>query len=880
MNLNLPFTAKQSKFNNLEVYEPVSRELLEKLINSSLLKKTFNNKLSKKYFNHEFQQLKEYLSHKTNDEEILKIKVKYTQSIPYGRVNPEKSLGLHSLRREVRHTIARDYLTDIDIKSCHYFIAEQLCKNIDDSIDLSAIEEYNKDPTKYREELQKTYKCDKDTAKSLLLALLNGGGEEQWAEKNKIDKSIKLPKKVQILKNQCRTIGEVIYNNMSDSLINLISTKKQTNEQYKIKKACIAYTLQHYENLILEVIHNYCLENKIISDCYVLSNDGIMIPTENYNDSLLNEFSNEVYNKTGFKIKFENKPLDQGYSLEEIEKAKYYHVNIDDINSHKDYAKIVHFYNPSLYVYCEFSGWYEKNINGYYEHKEQIPSNLYWSIGDTISKVFNKISLELEEDKQLIKNEIKKNKNNENLNIEELNNKINSINLQLKQIKKIISNSGSSNFCSGICKFLEEKYKNNNFFNIVDTNNKCICFNNIIYDFEISKFRKVKHNDYFSKTTGYNIPLDKNLKPIRNESAFKTLTKFFNSLFEDSYNETSEKILCEDANYLLTTMSRALCYNNDQTGYFWTGRGGNGKSLCAELLRIAYGDYYKTLASNYMTHINKNPTAPDAVKRSLPHNKILMTSEPEGESNDGGCKLNTALFKSLTGSDTITARGLFEKKETTFTLSSTFIMLCNDLPNLKEVNDAMTRRIRVINFPFCFKENPTLLNHKLINKSLMHDLTRPEVIAEFMFMMIDNCEKMRGKNIETTKSVIENSKIYFDNNDPIYSYINGFLKKNNNENEYIKISSIYEHYKKVSDMPTTSSKFTNLLFNKITEFKELGDYYHVNKLKEFGTVNGYKVIRGVSVEGYKVFYSKSDPSLNATLEKIEDLSNDFNINDF
>ena len=46
-----------------------------------------------------------------------KVPVKYnkTPNNKYGRSNPEKALGLHNIRREIRHTLCTDSMVDIDV---------------------------------------------------------------------------------------------------------------------------------------------------------------------------------------------------------------------------------------------------------------------------------------------------------------------------------------------------------------------------------------------------------------------------------------------------------------------------------------------------------------------------------------------------------------------------------------------------------------------------------------------------------------------------------------------------------------------------------------------------------------------------------------------
>ena len=91
------------------------------MINSDLLNTDpFNN------FENEKEQLLKYskrIKHKAH------IKYNKSKGMKYGRVNPEKGLGMHCIRRQIRHTLLRDLYVVIDIVNCHPVILYQVCKN-------------------------------------------------------------------------------------------------------------------------------------------------------------------------------------------------------------------------------------------------------------------------------------------------------------------------------------------------------------------------------------------------------------------------------------------------------------------------------------------------------------------------------------------------------------------------------------------------------------------------------------------------------------------------------------------------------------------------------------------------------------------------------
>lgn len=114
---------RPTTLNNIILYENINIETLDLLINSKVLQEQFRNPFVK--YSNEREQLLNYKKNlKSKIETTGKIEVQYTRNYNLGRVNPKKSLGLHSIRRQLRHTLARDYYVDIDIVNAHPNILE------------------------------------------------------------------------------------------------------------------------------------------------------------------------------------------------------------------------------------------------------------------------------------------------------------------------------------------------------------------------------------------------------------------------------------------------------------------------------------------------------------------------------------------------------------------------------------------------------------------------------------------------------------------------------------------------------------------------------------------------------------------------------------
>ena len=122
---NLELTFKSSVLDGITLKEKIDIDLLDKLINSNLLKETFNNPMSKIYKT-EKHQLQKYRDLITDG--YANVKYERVKDMNCGRSNPNKSLGLFSIRREIRQTLTKNNYIDIDIDNCHPVVLNEILK--------------------------------------------------------------------------------------------------------------------------------------------------------------------------------------------------------------------------------------------------------------------------------------------------------------------------------------------------------------------------------------------------------------------------------------------------------------------------------------------------------------------------------------------------------------------------------------------------------------------------------------------------------------------------------------------------------------------------------------------------------------------------------
>lgn len=307
----IPITliAQKSKLENLTLREPIDIKILNKLIKSDLLLNSFNNPMATYTFSNEREQLIAYKKLIVNG--YANVKYNKVKNIAFGRANPNNALGLHNIRRQIRHTLAVDTMVDIDIENAHPTFLYQICKAND--IECSNLGDYILNRQDYLNEVIQTYKVSRDNAKKLFIKLLYFGSFETWASDLKIDLEPTL--KIKNFKSEIEKIGKSIVKHNQD-LLKIIKKRKSELKITEFNEigTTVSYYLQEIECQILETIYSYCVEDNIINNnIAVLCADGLMIKKENYKPELLNIFSDIIYDKFGLKLIFTQKPLNEGY---------------------------------------------------------------------------------------------------------------------------------------------------------------------------------------------------------------------------------------------------------------------------------------------------------------------------------------------------------------------------------------------------------------------------------------------------------------------------------------------------------------------------------------------------------------------------------------
>lgn len=680
------------------------------------------------------------------------------------RVNPYKKIGLHYIYRRVRHTLSDGVYEDIDIVNCAPTILLQLSEEL--GISCESIRHYIKNRSEVIDEFNGLYGYEgKETCKMLINSIIFGGSYNTFLRNKNLDNRYNV---IDNIENEVKKITSELIK-INPGLYDIIKDRNKNlkRKDYNHEGSFLSYLIQDIENKILETIYLYCQERGIIKNNCVLCNDGIMILKEAYSDTLLEQFSEVVYDNLGIRVQYINKEFDEKYSMEEVMETQTdinreieEFENFDEMDDF-DYAEKFYSMYPDKYIYHPQTKWYyynrynvlnncDENIDILYDISTDLP-NYY-------ENLFNLVDSEsiYYDNYQKIKKKI------------------------VKRLKSIV-------FCRQIRSRLSSKYKNDDIINLIDMNHKIIAYRNgYVYDLEKDGIRILEREDYVMRTLriDYEEEEDKEIQ--------KEIIKFFRSIQETE----------EDSEYLLTILANGMFYNKFENIYFFTGHGSNGKGVLTTLLHGTFSNYSKYADYLFLTSKHSG-SRPNPELAQCKNKRFVLVNEPGSEENKNNDEilLNVAFMKSITSNETISVRDMYKTPEEILADFTTIIQT-NTLPKINSSDNAIHRRIVCINFPFIFKDanDITESNHRLIDTSLKEKFSSSLYHKEFIkilfrYIKFDNRPK---KSLNIDKSTIN----YFEENNIVLQYFNEYLKVD--KNERIERSKLLNHYVRETSQPKKS----------------------------------------------------------------------------
>lgn len=264
------------------------------------------------------------------------VKVEYFQSKKaqtHGRQYAADALSIQSFSRTVRHTICRDYYADIDMVNCHPTILRQYAEKSGYSNDKICNYIDNRDAL--LAELMALNNITKDAAKTIILSLMNGGNAAFNALAHK-------PAWLLEFTAQVTTIQRL---ELQDPKNAALVKQVKRDKSFNLEGSVLNHVLCDIEDSLLRAALNYIESLGLSIQVSTLAFDGFMIPKGlvGRDDKFFEGLGKHVFQKTGYLMKFIEKPMDEFIDLTGFNAKPMGHKTYEElkVEFEKDHAKLM-----------------------------------------------------------------------------------------------------------------------------------------------------------------------------------------------------------------------------------------------------------------------------------------------------------------------------------------------------------------------------------------------------------------------------------------------------------------------------------------------------------------------------------------------------------
>jgi P4 family phage/plasmid primase-like protien len=461
--------------------------------------------------------------------------------------------------------------------------------------------------------------------------------------------------------------------------------------------------------------------------------------------------------------------------------------------SHNDIAKILYIMYENEYVCADIEKdvWYK--FKGHRWVKSAKGIDLRWHLSHELSNKYSELISKYMTERQLTEDPSQKQMYDSKASL----------------ILKLIQKLKNASFKNCVMKEALEYFYKKDFVEKMDENSNLLVCENGVYDAENKIFRDGRPDDYCTKST--------NLYYHEFEADDPRILEL-NEIFKKVF--VNPKLL----KFFRQTVSDLIKGGNRHKIFvIWTGVGDNGKSVCADLLERAFGDYYYTPPTTLLT--GKQQQSSGATAELLPCKgaRAVVLSE-----TDNADVLNCGTMKKLTGGDPFYARGVF-KEPTKITPQFKLVLHCNKLPNVSAEDKASWNRIRVLPFESKFvkaNDAPSSIKEQYATKIFPMDKTlksKIDSLAEpFLWWLIKAFEEIGDADLFEPPEVIAATDVYHKSNDFYMQFIDERIQYTGDIKNFITMTLVYTIFKEWYKDSYPGTKIPSRIMVKEALEKKLG----------------------------------------------------------
>jgi putative DNA primase/helicase len=248
------------------------------------------------------------------------------------------------------------------------------------------------------------------------------------------------------------------------------------------------------------------------------------------------------------------------------------------------------------------------------------------------------------------------------------------------------------------------------------------------------------------------------------------------------------------------------------------GPGRNGKGTELETIKAVMGPYAGAIESELILKqkFAKHSGGPSSDVMNLRGKRIVWVSE-----TDEGRRLNAGKVKWLSGGDTLTGRGVYEKRQIDFRPTHKLLILTNHRPRADAADYALWARLLLIPFKISFVDEPTAPNERKANPELPAKLKAegPGILA----WLVRGCLAWQKEGLNPPEAVRAATTDYREAEDTIGQFIQE--RCTTGQGLQVRAGELFSDYRTWAEemglKPMTGTKFGN-------EIKTRFDHYKTN----------------------------------------------------
>ncbi len=197
------------------------------------------------------------------------------------------------------------------------------------------------------------------------------------------------------------------------------------------------------------------------------------------------------------------------------------------------------------------------------------------------------------------------------------------------------------------------------------------------------------------------------------------------------------------------------------------GRGRNGKSVEIETISYVLGDYAGTVPAEMLLDSHRQATANQSSPEIMALKGLRLAIASE---TDEGRRFSPARVKWLTGGDTLTGRGLYDRHLTEFVPTHLLILLTNHKPAAPETDYAFWERCALIPYKISFVDRePKEPHERRADKDLPRKLR--ECAPGILAWLVRGCLLWQRHGLAPPKSVLQATREYLEDENYMSRFI-------------------------------------------------------------------------------------------------------------